>query len=261
MRAAAAVLSGAITPDGLRAVIHTAGIVGDPVSLDPHARAALGAALSTAADLIAGVGGVRVLLVSGIPAADSLREHLHRLARRLASRAPHVLWLVAAVDPVAGQAGIVALSAAAGPRVAAFLWEPARVVDSDAETLCALAAVRGDDDVLVHARYSEILGRDALTRRFYRALDARIAALAAAMPARVSRNDARTVSLLYASRLLFLRFLEAKGWLDGDRDFLSSRFDACMRRGGQFHHRVLLPLFFGTLNTPQNRRAPEARSL
>jgi hypothetical protein len=199
--------------------------------------------------------------VSGIPAADSLREHLHRLARRLASRAPHVLWLVAAVDPVAGQAGIVALSAAAGPRVAAFLWEPARVVDSDAETLCALAAVRGDDDVLVHARYSEILGRDALTRRFYRALDARIAALAAAMPARVSRNDARTVSLLYASRLLFLRFLEAKGWLDGDRDFLSSRFDACMRRGGQFHHRVLLPLFFGTLNTPQNRRAPEARSL
>lgn len=261
MRAAAAALGAAATTDGLRAVIRAAGIAGESVPLDAAARAALGADHAAAAELVAGVGGIRVLVLSGLPDAVSLRGALQRLSRRLASRAPHVLWLVAAVDSRGGSAGILAVSAAAGPRVAAFLWEPAHVVDSDAETLCALAAVRGDDDVLVHARYSEILGRDALTRRFYRALDARIAALAAAMPARVSRDDARTVSLLYASRLLFLRFLEAKGWLDGDRDFLSSRFDACMRLGGQFHRRVLLPLFFGTLNTPLTRRAPEARRL
>ena len=261
MRAAAAALTAATTTEGLRGVIRAAGIAGDAVPLDAVALAALGAEDSAAAELIAGVGGIRVLLLAGIPGDVSLREHLQRLSRRLASRAPHVLWLVAALDAGGASAGVLTVSAAAGPRVAAFLWEPARVVDSDAETLCALAAVRGDDDVLVHARYGEILGRDALTRRFYRALDTRIAALAAAMPARVSRDDARTVSLLYASRLLFLRFLEAKGWLDGDRDFLSSRFDACMRLGGQFHRRVLLPLFFGTLNTPLARRAPEARRL
>ena len=259
MRAAAAALTAATTTEGLRAVIRATGIAGDGVPLDAAALAALGADESTAGELIAGVGGIRVLLLSGVPGTLSLREYLQRLSRRLASRAPHVLWLVAAVDASAAHAGVLTISAAAGPRIAAFLWEPARVVDSDAETLCALAAVRGEDDGIVHARYCEILGRDALTRRFYRALDARIAALAAAMPARVARDDARTVSLLYASRLLFLRFLEAKGWLDGDRDFLSSQFDACMRLGGNFHRRALLPLFFGTLNTPLRRRAPEAR--
>ena len=259
MRAAAALLAAATTADGLRAVVRSAGIDGAAVPLDGVARAALGAEESAGAELIAGAGEIRVLLLHGIPPAASLREYLQRLSRRLAARAPHVLWLVAAVDRRATQAGLLTISATAGPRVAAFLWEPARVVDSDAETLCALAAVRGDEDVLVHGRYGEILGREALTRRFYRALDVRIAALAASMPERLSRDDARAVSLLYASRLLFLRFLEAKGWLDGDRDFLASRFDACMRLGGRFHRRVLLPLFFGTLNTPPTSRATEAR--
>src|SRR5206468_1160827 len=63
----------------------------------------------------------------------------------------------------------------------------------------------------------------------------------------------------YVSRLLFLSFLEAKGWLNGERDFLSTRFDDCVGRSGAFHHRVLLPLFFGTLNTPARHRATAAR--
>ena len=261
MRAAAAVLAAATTTEGLRAVVRAAGVGGASVTLDSRALAALGVDQPAHGELIAGVGGIRVLLLSGTPSDTSLREYLQRLSRRLASRAPHVLWLVTAVDSRAMHAGLVTITAGGGPRIAAFLWEPARVVDSDAETLCALAAVRGDDDVLAHARYGEILGRDALTRRFYRALDAHIGALADSMPPRVPREDARTVSLLYASRLLFLRFLEAKGWLDDDRDFLSSRFDACMRLGGHFHRSVLRPLFFGTLNTPTHRRAPAARSL
>lgn len=261
MRAAAAVLATATTTEGLRVVIRAAGISGEGVRLDPATLATIGGAESERAELIAGPGAIRVLLVSGVPAGSSLREYLQRLSRRLASRAPHVLWLVAAVDERAGHAGLLTIAASAGPRVAAFVWEPVRVVDSDAETLCALAAVRGDEDILVHARYGEILGRDALTRRFYRTLDTRITAMAGMMPARLSRDDARIVSLLYASRLLFLRFLEAKGWLDGDRDFLSSRFEGCMRQGGHFHRHVLLPLFFGTLNTPPRRRAAQARAL
>ena len=261
MRAAAAVLGAASTTEGLRSVVRAAGISGERVRLDADALAALGAGEAEGGELIAGVGEIRVLHVWGPPGSAPLRDYLQRLSRRLAARAPHVLWLVAAVDARATHAGICALTGGAGPRLAAFFWEPARVVDSDAETLCALAAVRGDADLLVHSRYSEVLGRDALTRRFYRALNARIDALAASMPARLGRDDARTVSLLYASRLLFLRFLEAKGWLDGDRDFLSSRFEQCMRQGGQFHRRVLLPLFFGTLNTPSRKRAGQARAL
>ena len=54
-------------------------------------------------------------------------------------------------------------------------------------------------------------------------------------------------------------FLEAKGWLDGDREFLRHRFDARCADGGAVHRRLLDPLFFGTLNAPVARRAPASR--
>ncbi len=49
--------------------------------------------------------------------------------------------------------------------------------------------------------------------------------------------------------------------MNGDRAFLARQFDECMTHGGRFHHRVLLPLFFGTLNTRARNRAPAARRL
>jgi hypothetical protein len=126
--------------------------------------------------------------------------------------------------------------------------------------LVAATDLRADADVLTHARWIEILGRESLTRRFYQTLETRVESLAVSL-ALGSENERRDVALLYTSRLLFLSFLEAKGWLDGDRAFLSHAFDRCMETGGFFHRRVLFPLFFGTLNTRVSRRAPAARAL
>jgi hypothetical protein len=61
------------------------------------------------------------------------------------------------------------------------------------------------------------------------------------------------------SRLIFLSFLETKGWLDGDFAFLTNGFGRCMEEGGRYQPRVLEPLFFGTLNTPLRSRAARAR--
>jgi hypothetical protein len=144
------------------------------------------------------------------------------------------------------------------PRVVALLARPRHIVASDAETLCALEAARTGEDLLVHTRWCELLGRDALSRRFYRTLEQRVNALAQSLP-RLPERDGAELALLAASRLLFLSFLQAKGWLDGDRAFLASRFDECMARRGGFHQQVMLPLFFGTLNTPPRKRAPAAR--
>lgn len=259
MRAAAALLSSARSAQGLADVLRAAGICTSVVEVDRDTRTALGLEIARRAELGAGIGSVRILVLE-LGADAPLREGLLRVSRRLASRAPHVLWLVAAVDERGANSGVVAWSVESqGPRVASFLWEAGHVVDSDAETLCALAAVRADVDVLFHARCVEVLGRDALTRRFYRALQTQVSALAEAFPRRIESDAARGVALLYTSRLLFLRFLEAKGWLDGDRAFIATRFDECMASGGDFHRRVLLPLFFGTLNTPPTRRARVAR--
>ncbi|MEP6991647.1 MAG: DNA methyltransferase, partial [bacterium] len=145
------------------------------------------------------------------------------------------------------------------PRVLALVARVHQVVASDAEMVCLLAATSAGEDLLVHARWCEVLGREALSRRFYRVLEQRVHALADSL--RVGTDaDRRELALLCVSRLLFLSFLEAKGWLDSDPAFLSRHFDACMATGGQFHRRVLLPLFFGTLNTAIRNRSRVARA-
>lgn len=272
MRAAASVLASADSLAGLVELVLGTGLAGAPEPLSPSDRASLGldAGHDAAHDVLiaAGPGAIRILLVHGT-GQERVRDMLPRLAERLSRRAPHVLWLIAACDGNGGTGGTGGTRSAAlgavrrevgrSPRVAALVWDTGRVLDSDAETLCALAALRGDDDGLLHSRSFEVLGREALTHRFYRILQARVEALAAGAPSGVPVANARGVALLHVSRLLFLQFLEAKGWMDGDRDFVASRFDDCMRAGGGFHQRVLLPLFFGTLNTPPARRAPRAR--
>ncbi|HEX4682861.1 MAG TPA: N-6 DNA methylase, partial [Gemmatimonadaceae bacterium] len=139
-----------------------------------------------------------------------------------------------------------------------LLADRARLVDSDAETVRALAAAAGPYDVLTHARWVEVLGRDALTGRFYRALERALDAMAASSRAG-SDGVRRELALLDISRLLFLGFLEAKGWLNGDRGFLAHQFERCLAHDGRFRDRVLRTLFFGTLNTPADRRAATAR--
>jgi len=114
-------------------------------------------------------------------------------------------------------------------------------------------------DILVHARWCEVLGREALTRSFFRALEGAVGRLSASISGEVSDDDARTLALLTTTRLLFLAFLEAKGWLNGDHGFIRRTWDECMAEKGGYHRRVLLPLCFGTLNTPRSRRARAAR--
>jgi hypothetical protein len=96
---------------------------------------------------------------------------------------------------------------------------------------------------------------------FFLALQALVARLADGASGKGASHLRREIALLYASRLLFLAFLEAKGWLDADRRFLARTFGECVAKGGRYQRRVLEPLFFGTLNTPPHRRAPFARSL
>ena len=262
MRAAATLLSNVRTIDGLETVLQAAGLVDFVHPLDAPGADAIGLG-----DISARIGGrdggtSRAIIVAA-RAGEPLRDAIRRVARTLSQRAPHVLWFAAALDAEARTAAIAGWSGREGReavRIASFSWEPDNVVDSDAETLCALAAVDEPDDDLRHTRYLEIVGRDALTRKFYRSLRAQVDALAQALPG-ATEVDARQMALLYASRLLFLSFLEAKGWLNGERAFVQRQFDDCMRRGGGFHARVLLPLFFGTLNTPPSRRARAARAL
>lgn len=261
LKAAAELIAAADSIDALLPIARSIGCTGAAEPLDDETRRALGIDDSVReARVAAGTGAVRVVLLA-VSDDVSMRESLQRLATRLAARAPHVLWIALATQRDRGEVAIAAWSGARHPpRVAALIAHRARVVDSDAETLRGLIAAACDRDLVTHARWVEILGREALTVRFYRDLEGAIDRMARSATG-VADDVQRELALLNASRLLFLCFLEAKGWLDRDHAFLLHQYEACVAgRGGGFHARVLRPLFFGTLNTPFSRRAPAARA-
>lgn len=108
------------------------------------------------------------------------------------------------------------------------------------------------------------LDREAVTRHFFARFRASVESfrseLASAFPGEKPEAVADE-ALLLLSRILFLYFLQRKGWLDGDHRFLIDRFRRADARGERYFDRVLMPLFFGCLNTPFSSRTAEAMAL
>ncbi len=209
------------------------------------------------ARLSAGRGTLRALVV-GLDAEAKAREQVIALCRELVRRAPEPLWLILARDERSGALFIAAPPPTRLGPIPALEVDPARVRDSDAETFALLCGIDEASDLLVHQRWRDTLGRDALTRRFYGELERVVREMAASAVGRASAEERHTIALLHTSRLLFVSFLEARGWLDGNRDFLRVQFAARAGRGGA-HRGLLEPLWFGTLNTSPPKRARAAR--
>lgn len=253
-------LAGAHSLAGLAPLVRALGF-GDPAPLDAGARQALGVPAEFGDALVsAGPGATRALLLEA-SANRATPDQLRRLAARLSARSPHLLWLACIAVP---EVHVVILATwsteRTPPRVSALRVTRGHVLGSDLETLEALTAALPANDLLRHARWLEILGREVISNRFYAALERHVTGLAASVSDRIPADDAHELALLNVSRLLFLGFLETKAWLDGDSSFLARVFDDCMARGGGFHRRVLFALFFGTLNTRPRERAAAARA-
>ncbi len=260
LHAAAALLAHTRSARDLAPFITRLGF-GSPLPLDAQARSSLGLDGTVRhAHVAVGAGTLRALLAE-VAAEAPVRESVARACSHLAARSPQLLWLVVAVQPGSRALVIAAPAPGSRSRVSALAVHTGRVMDSDGETLAAMMDASGGADLLVHHRWRELLGRDALSRRFYRELEQVVLELAASAQGAANDDTRREIALLYTSRLLFLSFLEAKGWLGGDREFLRRAFDERCATGGEVHCRLLAPLFFGTLNTPWSRRAAAARSL
>jgi len=259
LKRATALLEGAGSHEGLAELLRQLGFSEPSLPLDAVAANALHLPASIrAASIAQGVGSIRGLVVD-LPDEADLRQTLTTLANALARTSPQLLWIV-----IANRAREVAIvcwsSSASRARIVSLLCNRDRLFESDAETLCALASVTSDSDLLTHARWLDILGREAITRRFFRVLEKTVAELADSAPMQVSRTESRELSLLYVSRLIFLSFLETKGWLNGDFGFLSKGYSDCIASGGSYQRKVLEPLFFGTLNTAMRARSRRAQS-
>lgn len=261
LRSAAVLLANTTSAECTGPLLADLGFSSEIVAVDDETRERLGIDIRIGDVFAAGGSGAMRSLIVELEASRPIRETLARLASRLSSQTPHVLWLLIVISPAAGELAVACwLTGKSAPRVVALVVSQRNVVDSDCETLCAMADAANESDVATHTRWLEILGRETVSRKFFRAIQGSVTQLAASIDSTVPRNIASDLSLLYLSRLLFLSFLETKGWLNGDHAFLANQFADCMVTGGRYHERVLCPLFFGTLNTRPRDRAIRARS-
>jgi len=145
-----------------------------------------------------------------------------------------------------------------GPFRLLKLWiDPTAPRLSEIDILAGLAvtgAATPSELALAHAR---ALDREGITRRFFAEFRRQRAELAASLngiPQEVVQ-DRLDLALTLLSRLLFLYFIQSKGWLDGDRAFLRHRLETSLETGESFYRRQLKPLFFGALNKPAKARS------
>ncbi|MHB8999976.1 MAG: Eco57I restriction-modification methylase domain-containing protein [Thermoanaerobaculia bacterium] len=128
------------------------------------------------------------------------------------------------------------------------------------DALERLNALRFDGERDIRGIVERVFDRESVGRGFFLRFRASVARmrddLATARGAAVV--DCSAASLLVHARLLFLYFIQQKGWLNDEPRYLATRFDGC---GDDIWRSLLAPLFFECLNTPRSERPPRARHL
>jgi hypothetical protein len=147
-------------------------------------------------------------------------------------------------------------------RIAKLVIDTAHPTRHDLDVLEGLA-VDGQDPEALYRAHCAAFDVEKVTDRFYRGYAALFQRVRHAI-----RDFNRGVRELYDAdrldtfaqrllgRIMFLYFIQKKGWLAGDTRFLTNRHRATVRAGGNYYAEVLEPLFFDTLN----RRRPQDQS-
>lgn len=211
-------------------------------------------------------GDMKVYLVQANDKFDGWQKQVDKLCRAFAANQPeHPLFVVThdfrtleLINPrlrmVRGSRR-VKLVRACLPR----LEQPSRF---QLELLRDIALHEGASGQDAYQQQCKSFSVDAITNRFYREYkglyDRVKKALRESNPgirefideANDPERKLHSYALRLLGRIMFLYFLQQKGWLDGKRDFLTRQFKEAQARGDSFMHSVLDPLFFDTLNKP-----------
>ena len=124
-----------------------------------------------------------------------------------------------------------------------------------------LAPVAGESALALSLRVGDVLATEGVTPRFFRAFRQTLDRLADRLSAPHARADRHDLALTALTRVLFLYFVQSKGWLDGDHRYLPRLLQDALTRRLHFHRVFLHPLCFGVLNRPVASRGSRARSL
>lgn len=151
-----------------------------------------------------------------------------------------------------------------GPFRLRRLWlDPGAPGAFELDTLASLAARPGQSSVDLAVEHARALDRETLTRSFFRDFRRHRVELAGRLQGvpQTAQVDRLELSLILMSRLLFLYFLQRKGWLARDPAYLRRLCRQALEEGVPVYRQRLKPLFFEALNRPRARRGTRAREL
>src|SRR5690606_5968796 len=143
------------------------------------------------------------------------------------------------------------------------------VLDLDAPDPVALASLRrlrglpAVSPTAFAARAADILTGRGMGHEFFRQFRSSLDLMAGAITGRRLRDAThrRALALLQLTRVLFLYFIQSRGWLDGRPDFLRRLLDQGLTTRRSVQRHLFDPLFFGTLNRPPAERSAGVRGL
>ncbi|HWM91354.1 MAG TPA: RNA-binding domain-containing protein [Thermoanaerobaculia bacterium] len=217
---------------------------------------------------IAHLGGVAVLELTAeddvIPEAKA-RLNVHREVAKVHHE--HVLIFV---DRVRTQS-VLSWAKREGSKLAPrshsfFKGQPGDLFLSKLSALVVDIAdldARGDVAVVqVASRLREALDVEQVTRRFYNEFQEQHELFLERIEGIESERDRRWYASVLLNRLMFVYFLQKKGFLDGgDQSYLRRKLDASRKKGPDLYYRFLKLLFFEGFARPAAERSPEARRL
>ncbi len=219
-------------------------------------------------EVLAAAPAYRLLLVRGAAEFRTLRRMMLAV-RRVNPEDLVIWWWVRDAETGARLSVAVADERADGRlfvrRMDVDAVEPDRVGLQQLVEL-DLRGMAGDDLVdraKAHKRHvGAVLEQEGLTREFFRGFESALELLCDKMErgpsAERERHDAALATLL---RLVFLYFLQIRGALDGDTNFVLRWLRQARSVGQEFYGAVLRPLFFGALNCPTGSREQSAERL
>ena len=203
------------------------------------------------AALIARHGAFRVFALEAAAPEEAARAAARRLSagaeRGLAcALGGQPLQLVCASGPVGLRMARIQLSNPSGSALA---------------TLERLAPLKGESALALSLRIGEVLASEGVTPRFFRAFRRTLDKLTDRLATPRSRVDRHALTLTALTRVLFLYFIQSKGWLNGDTRYVARLLDRALSARRHFHRSFLHALCFGALNRPSAERGAAARAL
>jgi hypothetical protein len=110
-------------------------------------------------------------------------------------------------------------------------------------------------------RLQDAFDVERVTKKFYDEFQGHHAKFLERIEGIEDDDDREWYASVMLNRLMFIYFVQKKGFLDGDTDYLSDRLNRCQSEDFDYYRGFLLPLFFEGFCLPAEERTADTNRL